>query len=233
MCTQHSRDSAGNLFDRESEKIDMGLGLARLARVLQAVDSIFETDALALIMCATAGAAGLPRDLRDITLAQAESLMVVGDDTREVPHLAVDGVGMSNAGRVLLPPWPVAAAARRLAAAAARRLPPTTGCRHRRFLPRPAAGRRCRGLPPPPADVHGVQPPSSGCRRCGSGLPPLTAASTGCPVVAGGCRPWLPPLPAAAFADCRRRGPQPMVCWPRSHSAGTDFQQAAINRIAH
>lgn len=96
---QHSRDAAGNLSDLASKNIDTGLGLERLARVLQGVDSNFETDALAPILRAAAAAAGLPPDLRAVTPAQAVSLKVVGDHARAVLHLAVDGVGASNVGR--------------------------------------------------------------------------------------------------------------------------------------
>lgn len=96
---QHSRDAAGNLSDLSSKNIDTGLGLERLARVLQGVDSNFETDALAPILSAAADAAGLPRDLRGVTPAQSVSLKVVGDHARAVLHLATDGVGASNVGR--------------------------------------------------------------------------------------------------------------------------------------
>ncbi|KAK1868497.1 hypothetical protein I4F81_010983 [Pyropia yezoensis] len=96
---QHSRDAAGNLSDLASKNIDTGLGLERLARVLQGVDSNFETDALAPILSAAAAAAGLPPDMRAVTPAQAVSLKVVGDHARAVLHLAVDGVGASNVGR--------------------------------------------------------------------------------------------------------------------------------------
>ncbi|OSX70803.1 hypothetical protein BU14_0666s0009 [Porphyra umbilicalis] len=96
---QHSRDAGGRLTDLASKNIDTGLGLERLARVLQAVDSNFETDALAPIVAAAAAAAGLPRDLAGAPPAAAVSLKVVGDHARAVLHLAVDGVVASNVGR--------------------------------------------------------------------------------------------------------------------------------------
>ena len=74
--------------------IDTGLGLERMACILQGVDSVFETDLFRNLIDATASALG--RGPQEQTVA---SFRVIADHLRSSAFLVADGVLPSNEGR--------------------------------------------------------------------------------------------------------------------------------------
>src|SRR4051812_23044292 len=74
--------------------IDTGLGLERMASILQGVDSVFETDLFRHLIDATASALGHAPKEQDIA-----SFRVISDHLRSSAFLVADGVLPSNEGR--------------------------------------------------------------------------------------------------------------------------------------
>ncbi|MBM3529092.1 MAG: alanine--tRNA ligase [Alphaproteobacteria bacterium] len=74
--------------------IDTGLGLERMACILQGVDSVFETDLFRHLIDATATALGRGPDDQN-----AASYRVIADHLRSAAFLVADGVLPSNEGR--------------------------------------------------------------------------------------------------------------------------------------
>jgi alanyl-tRNA synthetase len=93
---QFNRDEKGELSPLPSKNIDTGLGLERLASVLQGVTNNFETDTLAAILQAAA-------ELSGVDCGRGEesdiSLKIVADHSRAVSFLVGDGVLPSNEDR--------------------------------------------------------------------------------------------------------------------------------------
>ncbi len=74
--------------------IDTGLGLERMACILQGVDSVFETDLFRHLIDATASALGHRPDEQSVA-----SFRVIADHLRSSSFLIADGVLPSNEGR--------------------------------------------------------------------------------------------------------------------------------------
>jgi alanyl-tRNA synthetase len=94
---QYNRDAAGTLTPLQNQNIDTGLGLERMAQILQQVPNNYETDLILPIIEAAA-------KLADRPYAQSEastqvSLKVIGDHVRAVVHMIADGITASNVGR--------------------------------------------------------------------------------------------------------------------------------------
>ncbi len=89
---QYDRDSSGELNPLPRPSVDTGMGLERLAAVLQGVHSNYEIDLFQNLIKAAAGLAGVS-DLED------KSLRVIADHIRACAFLIVDGVIPSNEGR--------------------------------------------------------------------------------------------------------------------------------------
>jgi len=92
-----NRDADGNLTPLQKKNIDTGMGLERMAQILQKVPNNYETDLIFPIIKTAA-------DLAGIDYAKADektriSLKVIGDHVRAVTHLITDGVAASNLGR--------------------------------------------------------------------------------------------------------------------------------------
>ncbi|MEN9259340.1 MAG: alanine--tRNA ligase [Thermostichus sp. HHBFW_bins_43] len=92
-----NRDSEGHLTPLAKQNIDTGLGLERLAQVLQGVPNNYETDLIFPIIQTAAQLAQL--DYFQATPEQQISLKVIGDHARAVMHLIADGVIPSNVDR--------------------------------------------------------------------------------------------------------------------------------------
>ncbi len=93
---QYNRDERGELTPLPAKSIDTGLGLERLASVLQGAASNFETDALAAVLHTAAELCGVgygEEEDSDI------SLKIVADHSRAVTFLVGDGVLPSNEDR--------------------------------------------------------------------------------------------------------------------------------------
>ena len=89
---QFNRDDSGTLHPLPKPSVDTGMGLERLAAVLQHVHSNYEIDLFRRLIAAAAEATGA----RDLGLP---SLKVIADHIRSTAFLIVDGVVPSNEGR--------------------------------------------------------------------------------------------------------------------------------------
>ncbi|MBE9118159.1 alanine--tRNA ligase [Lusitaniella coriacea LEGE 07157] len=94
---QYNRDIDGNLTPLQSQNIDTGLGLERMAQILQSVPNNYETDLIFPMVEAAAELAGI--EYKKADEKTKISLKVIGDHIRAVVHLIADGVSTSNTGR--------------------------------------------------------------------------------------------------------------------------------------
>lgn len=96
VFTQFDNDGHGHYSELEQKNIDTGMGLERLASVVQDVDSIFDVDTLKALrdhICRLA-------DTEYGKDAQADiSIRVITDHTRSVTFMISDGIMPSNEGR--------------------------------------------------------------------------------------------------------------------------------------
>lgn len=92
-----NRAADGALTPLKSKNIDTGMGLERVAQILQQVPNNYETDLILPIIQKAAGLAGLDYFAADERTKT--SLKVIGDHTRAVTYLISDGVNPSNVGR--------------------------------------------------------------------------------------------------------------------------------------
>ncbi|MFC6883081.1 MULTISPECIES: alanine--tRNA ligase [Actinomadura] len=90
------KDDFPILGDLPSKNIDTGMGLERMAAILQGVDNIYETDTLWKVLDRAAGltGTGYGRDQRDDV-----SLRVVADHVRSGTMMVADGIRPGNEGR--------------------------------------------------------------------------------------------------------------------------------------
>ncbi len=89
---QYNRDADGNLTPLPSPSVDTGMGLERLAAVMQGVHSNYEIDLFEHLITAAAEATGC-EDTNDY------SLRVIADHIRATAFLIADGVAPGNEGR--------------------------------------------------------------------------------------------------------------------------------------
>lgn len=94
---QYNRDAAGTLTPLQNQNIDTGLGLERMAQILQQVPNNYETDLIFPIIETAAARASLTYGQCDETTKV--SLKVIGDHVRAVVHMIADGITASNVGR--------------------------------------------------------------------------------------------------------------------------------------
>lgn len=94
---EYNRDQNGTLTPLQNKNIDTGMGLERMAQVLQSVPNNYETDLILPIIDTAAEIAGIQYAEADEKIKV--SLKVIGDHVRAVVHLIADGVSASNMGR--------------------------------------------------------------------------------------------------------------------------------------
>jgi alanyl-tRNA synthetase len=94
---QYNRDADGNLTPLQHQNIDTGLGLERMAQILQSKPNNYETDLIFPIIERAATLAGL--DYAQCDEKIKVSLKVIGDHVRAVVHMVADGITASNVGR--------------------------------------------------------------------------------------------------------------------------------------
>ncbi|MBM5817241.1 MAG: alanine--tRNA ligase [Cyanobacteria bacterium K_Offshore_surface_m2_239] len=94
---EFNRDAEGNLTPLAHRNIDTGMGLERMAQILQRVPSNYETDLIFPLIETAAALAGITYDSADAR--RRTSLKVIGDHGRAVTQLIADGVSASNLGR--------------------------------------------------------------------------------------------------------------------------------------
>ncbi len=96
VFTQFDSDGKGNYEELEQKNIDTGMGLERLAVVVQDVDSIFDVDTVKKLreeVCVLAGIEYKQDEIKDI------SIRVITDHVRSVSFMISDGIMPSNEGR--------------------------------------------------------------------------------------------------------------------------------------
>ena len=96
VFSQFNSDGAGNYTELASKNIDTGMGLERLACVMQGVDSMFDVDSIKNIITAISEKAGVKyheSEKADV------SLRIIADHARASAFLISDGVMPSNEGR--------------------------------------------------------------------------------------------------------------------------------------
>ena len=93
VFTQFDNDGHGNYTELEQKNIDTGMGLERLACVVQDVDSMFDIDTLFALrqhVCSMAGVEYGKDDQTDV------SIRVITDHIRSVTFMISDGILPSN-----------------------------------------------------------------------------------------------------------------------------------------
>jgi alanyl-tRNA synthetase len=94
---QYNRDVDGNLTPLANKNIDTGMGLERMAQILQGVPNNYETDLIFPIVQTAADIAGI--DYHTSDESTKISLKVIGDHVRAVVHMIADSIRASNTGR--------------------------------------------------------------------------------------------------------------------------------------
>ena len=94
---QYERDAEGTLIPLANRSIDTGMGLERMAQILQGVPNNYETDLIYPLIETAAVLAGV--DYRQLSEKGKMSLKVIGDHSRAIIYLISDGVVASNLGR--------------------------------------------------------------------------------------------------------------------------------------
>jgi alanyl-tRNA synthetase len=94
---QYNRDAGGTLTPLANRNIDTGMGLERMAQILQAVPNNYETDLIYPLIETAAVLAGV--DYKSLDEKGKTSLKVIGDHSRAITQLISDGVTASNLGR--------------------------------------------------------------------------------------------------------------------------------------
>ena len=90
---QFNRDEAGNMNPLPKPSVDTGMGLERMAAVMQGVHSNYEIDLFQDLLKAVARETGAPFSMDE------PSLKVIADHIRSCSFLIADGVMPSNEGR--------------------------------------------------------------------------------------------------------------------------------------
>ena len=96
VFTQFNGDGHGNYEELASKNIDTGMGLERLAVVVQGVDSVFDIDTMKAIrdrICSFAGIKYKEDEIKDI------SIRLITDHIRSATFMISDGIMPSNVGR--------------------------------------------------------------------------------------------------------------------------------------
>ncbi|MGB4661820.1 MAG: alanine--tRNA ligase [Mobilitalea sp.] len=96
VFTQFNSDGFGNYTELDNKNIDTGMGLERLAAVVQDVDSIFDVDTMKAIrdkVCALAHVTYKQDPKKDVSIRK------ITDHIRSTTFMASDGVIPSNEGR--------------------------------------------------------------------------------------------------------------------------------------
>lgn len=96
VFTQFDGDGHGNYTELENKNIDTGMGLERLAVVVQEVDSVFDIDTMKAIrdkICSLSGVQYKTDEIKDI------SIRLITDHIRSSTFMVSDGIMPSNIGR--------------------------------------------------------------------------------------------------------------------------------------
>ncbi|MEG2857924.1 MAG: alanine--tRNA ligase, partial [Clostridia bacterium] len=96
VFSQFNNDGAGNYTPLKHKNIDTGMGLERLACIMQGVNSLFEVDTVKNIMSHISRIAGVTYGENEKTDV---SLRIITDHIRSTTMMVCDGIMPSNEGR--------------------------------------------------------------------------------------------------------------------------------------
>lgn len=97
VFTQFNKDEAGNYTPLANPNIDTGMGLERLACIMQEVDSIFNVDTIQYILNSVVQLSGIKYEQG---IAKTDiSIRIITDHVRAVTFMISDGILPSNEGR--------------------------------------------------------------------------------------------------------------------------------------
>lgn len=97
VFTQFSKDDEGNYSKLENPNIDTGLGLERLACIMQGVDSIFDIDTIRFILNEISEISGIKYENGE---AETDvSIRIITDHIRSITFMIGDRILPSNEGR--------------------------------------------------------------------------------------------------------------------------------------
>ena len=97
VFTQFDRDEDGNYNPLEHPNIDTGMGLERMACVMQETDSIFAIDTIKYILDGVVELSGVP--YKGGKAKEDVSIRIITDHVRSVTFMISDGIIPSNEGR--------------------------------------------------------------------------------------------------------------------------------------
>lgn len=96
VFTQFSKEEDGSYTELENKNIDTGMGLERIACIMQGVDNIFEIDTIHSVLEKVTEATGSEYGKDK---AADKSIRIITDHIRAVSFMIADGVIPSNEGR--------------------------------------------------------------------------------------------------------------------------------------
>lgn len=97
VFTQFSKEEDGSYSNLEHPNIDTGMGLERLACIMQDVDSIFDIDTIRFILEGVVEVSGV--EYKDGAADTDVSIRIITDHLRSMVFMIADGILPSNEGR--------------------------------------------------------------------------------------------------------------------------------------
>lgn len=97
VFTQFSKEEDGSYSNLEHPNIDTGMGLERMACIMQGVDSIFDVDTIRHILEGVVEASGVAYE--DGAAKTDVSIRIITDHLRSMVFMIADGIIPSNEGR--------------------------------------------------------------------------------------------------------------------------------------
>lgn len=97
VFTQFSKDDEGNYTDLVHPNIDTGMGIERLACIMQGVDSIFDVDTIQYILKEVVRVSGV--EYKDGEAETDVSIRIITDHLRSMTFMIGDGITPGNEGR--------------------------------------------------------------------------------------------------------------------------------------
>ncbi len=96
VFTQYDRDEQGNYNELDKKNIDTGMGLERIACIMQDVDTIFEVDTIKHIRDEVIRRSGVAYG---VNRSQDISIRIITDHIKAVTFMVGDGIMPNNEGR--------------------------------------------------------------------------------------------------------------------------------------
>lgn len=97
VFTQFSKEEDGTYTPLEHPNIDTGMGLERMACIMQGVDSIFDIDIIRHILDGVVAKSGV--EYKDGQAPSDISIRIITDHLRSITFMIADGIMPSNEGR--------------------------------------------------------------------------------------------------------------------------------------